>query len=101
MSFPPLAATITGTARLLLGLAQAHVEARGGTYVGCDTDSLQIVSSEPGGLIPCPGGPGRMPDGSEAVRALSWAEVDEVLAGLEPLNPYAPGTVPRLINPVP
>jgi hypothetical protein len=97
-SFPPLAATITGTSRLLLGLAQADIEARGGSYVACDTDSLLIVSSEAGGLMPCPGGPEQLPDGSDAVRALAWAEVDEVLAGLEPLNPYAPGTVPRLIK---
>lgn len=97
-SFPPLAATITGAARLLLGLAQADVEARGGSYVTCDTDSLVIVSSEAGGLVPCPGGPERMPDGSEAVLALPWAEVDDVVAGLDPLNPYAAGTVPHLIK---
>jgi hypothetical protein len=97
-NFPPLAATITGAARLMLGLLQADVEARGGSYVTCDTDSFSIVSSQVGGLIRCPGGPGRLSDGSDAVRALPWAEVDEVLAGLEPLNPYAPGTVPRLIK---
>ena len=31
-------------------------------------------------------------------RALPWTEVDDVLAGLEPLNPYARGTVPALIK---
>jgi len=96
--FPPLAATVTGAARLLLALLQADVEARGGTYVACDTDSLTIVSSEAGGLIACPYGPKRLPDGRRAVRALSWAEVSEVLAGLESLNPYALGTVPSLIK---
>lgn len=97
-SFPPLAAAITGAARLLLALLQADVEARGGTYVACDTDSLAIVSSEPGGLITCPNGPDRLGDGTEAVRALSWAEVDEVLAGLDSLLPYTPGTIRSLIK---
>jgi hypothetical protein len=96
--FPPLAATVTGAARLLLALLQADVEARGGTYAACDTDSLLIVASEAGGLVPCPGGTLRTADGRTAVRALSWAEVTEVLHGLEPLNPYADGTVPRLIK---
>jgi hypothetical protein len=96
--FPPLAATITGAARLLLGLLQADVEARGGTYVACDTDSLLIVSTEAGGLLACPGGPKALADGTPAVRALPWAEVADVLQGLEPLNPYAPGTVKSLIK---
>ena len=52
--FPPLAATITGAGRLLLALAQADVEAGGGCYVACDTDSLVIVSTRVGGLVACP-----------------------------------------------
>jgi hypothetical protein len=96
--FPPLAATVTAGARLLLALLQADIEARGGTYVACDTDSLLIVSSEAGGLVACPGGPHRLADGAEAVRALSWAEVDGVLAGLGTLNPYAPGTIADLVK---
>ena len=96
--FPPLAATITGGARLLLALLQADVEARGGTYIACDTDSQLICSSKSCGLIACGGGAERLADGSEAVRALTWVEVAEVLAGLEPLNPYAPGSVPALIK---
>jgi hypothetical protein len=96
--FPPLAATITGAARLLLALLQADVEARGGTYVACDTDSLLIVASEAGGLLPCPGGPERLPDGRPAVRALAWSEVDAVLAGLNDLNPYDRSTIPSLIK---
>jgi hypothetical protein len=96
--FPPLAATITGTARLLLALLQADVEARGGTHVACDTDSLLIVASETGGLVACPGGSDLFGDGREAVRALSWADVDEVVDGLAALSPYAPGTVPGLLK---
>jgi hypothetical protein len=96
--FPPLAATVTGGARLLLALLQADVEARGGTYVTCDTDSLLIVSSATGGLLACPGGPERLADGTEAVRALSWAAVDEVLGGLGSLSPYKPGTIADLVK---
>jgi hypothetical protein len=97
-SFPPLAATVTGAARLLLALLQADIEARGGTYVACDTDSLIVVVSRDGGLVACPGGPYRLPDGREAVMALSWAELDEVLAGINALNPYRDGTVPSLVK---
>jgi hypothetical protein len=96
--FPPLAATITGAARLLLALLQADVEARGGTYVACDTDSLLIVASEAGGLLACPGGPARLPDGGRAVRALAWSEVDDVLAELNDLNPYDRGAILSLIK---
>jgi hypothetical protein len=95
---PPLAATVTGLSRLLLALLQADVEARGGTYVACDTDSLLIVASEAGGLVPCPYGPERLRDGRPAVLALSWAATGEVVAELESLNPYASGTISSLIK---
>ena len=97
-SFPPLAASITGAARLLLAIAQAGVEARGGTYIACDTDSLLVVASEAGGLVACPGGIERLADGTPAVRALSWVEVDAVLVELDRLNPYARGTVVSLVK---
>jgi hypothetical protein len=96
--FPPLAATVTGAARFLLALLQADVEARGGSYVACDTDSLVIVASEAGGLVACPGGSEQLTDGTPAVRALSWAEVADVLAGLDSLVPYAPRTVSALVK---
>lgn len=96
--FPPLAATVTAAARLLLALLQADVEARGGTYAACDTDSLVIVASEAGGLVPCEGGPERTESGIAAIRALSWSEVAQILDELEPLNPYASASVARLIK---
>jgi len=96
--FPPLAATITGAGRLLLALVQADVESRGGGFVACDTDSLLIVASETGGLMPCPNGPERLPDGTPAVRVLPWVEVDEIIAGLASLSPYDPAAVPSLLK---
>lgn len=96
-SFPPLAATITGGARLLLALLQADIEARGGTFLACDTDSLLVVATPSGGLIACPGGPGRLPHGQAAVLALSHADLDAALDEIETLNPYAPGLT-RLVK---
>lgn len=98
-SFPPLAATVTGAARLLLSLLQADIEARGGSFVACDTDSLNVVTTENGGLLACPGGPRRLSDGRPAaIKALSDAELDAALAEIERLNPYRQGTVSRLVK---
>ena len=38
--------------------------------------------------MPCPGGPYKTDDGCEAIRALTWAQVDEIVALLDRLNPY-------------
>jgi hypothetical protein len=60
----------------------------GGTYLMCDTDSMAIVASKDGGLVACKGGPYRMPDGTEAIKALSWKEVRRIVAAFQNLNPY-------------
>ena len=91
--FPPLAALITSAARLMLALLECSVRERGGAYVFCDTDSLAIVASGQGGLLACPGGEHRLPNGREAVKALSWPEVEEVRQRFAPLNPYDPDAV--------
>jgi hypothetical protein len=89
--FPPLAALITGGARLMLALAETEVARRGGAHAFMDTDSIAIVASEHGGLVPCLGGLQRLPDGRAAIRALSWAEVEEVRARFIALDPYGDG----------
>jgi hypothetical protein len=86
--FPPLATLITGAARLMLATAEAAIRERGGVYAFMDTDSVAIVASEHGGLIPCPGGDEKLPDGREAIRALSWADVDQLRERFSALNPY-------------
>ena len=86
--FPPLASLITGGSHLLLALLERLVTDRGGTYAMEDTDSMAIVASKEGGLVACPGGPYRIEDGREAIRALTWAQVDELVALLDRLNPY-------------
>jgi hypothetical protein len=95
--FPPIAACITGAARLLLALLEQSVTELGGSYAMCDTDSMAIVATEAGGLVPCPGGSERLSDGREAVRALSWAQVDVIRARLDVLNPYNRTAVPDMI----
>jgi hypothetical protein len=96
--FPPLAASITAVARLLLAVLQAGIEARGGTFMACDTDSLSIVASPEGGPVPCAGGGAKMPDGTDAVNALSFREVDDVLREINRLNPYPATVVASLVK---
>jgi hypothetical protein len=86
--FPPVASLITGAARLMLALLEHAVSMEGGTYAMEDTDSMAIVSIEAGGLGPCPGGKERAADGREAVRALSWAQVDRISERFCALSPY-------------
>ncbi|MGA2077172.1 MAG: hypothetical protein ABSH52_27080 [Terriglobia bacterium] len=96
--FPPVAALITAGARLLLAMLERCVTDAGGAYLFCDTDSLCIVASEDGGLVPCPGGSHKLPDGSEAVKALSWKEVQNIANEFKTLNPYDPAIVPDLLK---
>jgi hypothetical protein len=95
--FPPIAALITSAARLMLALLECSVREHGGSHVFCDTDSLAIVASESGGLIACPGGQHRTSDGREAVKALSWQEVEQVRQRFVTLNPYDRHAVPGSI----
>lgn len=95
--FSPLASLITGGARLMLALLEHCVSALGGTYAMEDTDSMAIVATEDGGLIPCPGGPFQMPDHREAVKALRWDEVRGVSNRFAFLNPYSRDAVPGSI----
>ena len=96
--FPPLAASITAASRLLLALLESEVTALGGSYIACDTDSLLTVAGGQGELLPCPGGPHPLSDGRSAVKVLSEAEVDAIVAKMNRLNPYAPGTVQSLLK---
>jgi hypothetical protein len=88
--FPPLAASVTGLARLLLALIEAEVEAKGGTYLACDTDSLIVVASERGGRVQIAGG--------KEVMALTWADIEEIRERLNRLNPYDRQLVPELVK---
>jgi hypothetical protein len=86
--FPPLAALITGAARLMLALLEHSVTELGGTYAMEDTDSMAIVATRNGGLVSCSGGPHRTGNQDQAVKALSWKQVDGIVRRFEALNPY-------------
>jgi len=86
--FPPMAALITGAARLMLALLENCVREKGGTYVMEDTDSMAIVAMEQGGTIPCDG---------MAITALSWEQVREISHRFVQLNPYGRDAIPGSI----
>ncbi|MGH2842249.1 MAG: DNA polymerase, partial [Solirubrobacteraceae bacterium] len=94
LSFPPMAATITAAARLMLAILETLVTEQGGIWAFCDTDSMAVVSTQNGGLVPCPGGPEQDHDGRECVRALPLAQVDQIVSKFEALNPYDRSIVP-------
>jgi hypothetical protein len=91
--FPPLAAFISGAARLMLAMLERCVTDLGGTYALCDTDSMAIVATPVGGLVPCPGGPARLKR-NPAIRALTWAQVRAIQARFNALHPYDRSLVP-------
>lgn len=95
--FLPLAALITSGGHLLLALLERLVADRGGTYAMEDTDSMAPISQERGGLVACPGGPYRVDDGREAINALSWRQVKEIVGLFDRLNPYDRNAVPGSI----
>ncbi len=86
--FPPVAALVTGAARLVLALLERLVRDTGGSYAFCDTDSLAILACESGGFLPCPGGSETGPSGEPCVRVLSWTQVREIVARIDALKPY-------------
>src|SRR5437762_7109447 len=94
-----LAGAVTnGAARLLLALLERLVRDAGGTYALCDTDSLAIIASEPGGFVPCPGGATTGPGGEMGIRALAWAQVREISVRIDALKPYGPGVPDSLLK---
>jgi len=84
--FPPRGALVTASARLLLAMMERQVRDAGSAWATMDTDSITIISTESGGLVPCPGGRERLPDGREAVRALPRAEVERFVDRFTPLS---------------
>jgi hypothetical protein len=94
--FPPFAACVAGAARLMLALLEQCVTDLGGSYAMCETDSMAIVATEEGGLIPCSGGAFNM-QRKDAVKALSWEQVEAIRMRFAALNPYNPSAVPGSI----
>lgn len=87
--FHPLIATlVAGAGRLLLATAMRLVEDLGGSWAFCDTDSLFIIATEHGKLIPCPGGQHNTPTGQAAIRALNWQQPQQIVDRFAALDPY-------------
>ena len=87
---PPLAAVITAGARLMLAMLERCVTDVGGAWAFADTDSMAIVATEHGGLVPCPGGPHRDDQGRECVRALSFDQVERHPGPVRRAQPLRP-----------
>jgi hypothetical protein len=87
--FPPIAALITGGAHLLLAMVESCVTEKSGHYLFCDTDSMCVVASRTGGWVACPNEP--------RIKALSWSDVEQVVARFESLNCYDRTKVPGSI----
>jgi hypothetical protein len=96
--FPPAAALITAGGRLMLAILEQMVEEKKGTYLLTDTDSMLFVAAKERRLVPCPGGPYKMPDGTPAIEAIGWKEVEEIAAKLNSLNPYDPKIVAEILK---
>jgi hypothetical protein len=98
--FGPLAALVTGGARLMLALLERMLTDAGGSWATADTDAMAAVATRKGGLVPCPGGPYRNEKGEECVLALSWQQLDAIIDRFIALNPYdpriSPGSILRL-----
>jgi hypothetical protein len=90
---PVIASLVTGGSHLLCAMLERAVRDMGGHIAAMDTDSAMIVSTKDGGLIPCAGGPHtvesyELPGGNDAIRALSWDQVNALRERFEPLNPW-------------
>jgi hypothetical protein len=95
--FPPIASLITSGGRLLLAMLEQCIHDARGSYLFCDTDSMCIVASEKGELVPGVGG-SRKIEGRDAIRALSYKEVKAIAKKFNRLNPYNPRRVRDILK---
>jgi len=87
--FPWIGTLITGGGRLLLGILEKEVTNAKASFLMTDTDSMAVIANEHGGFILCPGGPHKMSDGRDTVRALSRSQVEEITERMQKLSPYS------------
>jgi hypothetical protein len=81
-----VAAAIPAACTAEIALTRHDIEARcRGTVAVVATDSVAVPVSKGGGLVPCPGGPHRLPDGREAIRTMTADELLSVLARRDPV----------------
>jgi hypothetical protein len=95
--FPPLASLITAGGRLLLAMLEKCVVDARGSYLFCDTDSMCMVATKKGGLVPCIGGKHTL-RGKPAIKALSIDHVESIVKRFNRLNPYDRSLVRSLLK---
>ena len=96
--FHPLIATLVAAGgRLLLATAMRLLADVGGSYGFCDTDSLFIVATTHGTLIPCHGGQHYTPTSQPAIKAISHAQVAKLVDQFVDLDPFTGPGHPRSI----
>jgi hypothetical protein len=95
--FPPVASLITAGGRLLLAMLEKCVVNAYGSYLFCDTDSMCIVATKNGGLVPCNGGKYEL-RGKPSIKALSMRQVESIAKRFNCLNPYDPLLVRNLLK---
>jgi len=81
-----------------LSLLECIIKDLGGAYLLTDTDSMLFVASERGGMVPCPGGPHRLANGTPAIKAVTWKQVDGICTRLNRLNPYDRSVVGEILK---
>jgi hypothetical protein len=74
-------------------MIEESVTRAGGTYLYGDTDALGICASEHGGSLDHVPGCKK-----KKLRALSWTQVDKIVARFDDINPYDPKAVPHLLS---
>jgi hypothetical protein len=94
-SCPPLAGLVSAAGRLWLAAVHYQVERRGGIVAAGDTDGAHIVATETGGTVYVETRGAEFYEGqSKPVHAPSYAEIEEIAALFEPLNPFDRGLLP-------
>ena len=99
--FAPWSSSVPAACRLLVAMLQRMVEDAGGAFVFASVDAMAIVATEAGGLLPCPGGSERIVQPGkrkpvDAVRALTWHQVDAIRERFRSLLPYDSELLPDL-----
>ncbi len=84
---PLVAGSITAGTRLLLAMMERMIRDAGGTWALMDTDSVQVVATREGGLVPCSDGTRSPSDGQQGLRALSFDQAEAIRARFDALAP--------------
>jgi hypothetical protein len=74
-----LAAAVPAICRAIMEVTRFDIEQMGGSVAATMTDAIVVPTEPTAGLVACEGGPHQLPDGSAAVRLVSYGELDAAL----------------------